>query len=192
MNVDKEVRLRITVLWHLPGHELPYPFFCIIAVALILALWRLSTSDAAGHVTPSAATRDRYLADEEELSYWDEIDQMTGTQFENFAAALLEKRGWRNVIVVGGPWDGGIDVIARHPDGALYAFQCKRWASNVPVGVVRELLQAVGPAGPYAGYKPGLITTAHLSGHAQLLANSKGVRVRDRSALNRQIIEAYG
>lgn len=180
------------MLWQLPGHQLPYPFFCAVTAVLLIALWRLSESGKADRTVRSPLVRGRYLADREELSYWDEIDQMTGKQFEHFAAALLRNRGWRNVIVVGRPGDGGIDIIARHPDGVSYAFQCKRWASKAPISVVDDLLQTVGPAGRYAGYKPGLITTALLSNQARLLANSAGVRVRDRSALKRQIIEAYG
>jgi HJR/Mrr/RecB family endonuclease len=183
--------LKIAVLWCLPGHELPYPVFCLVAVIRISLLWRLSASGAASGVVSPTVSRG-YSTDQEQLYYWDEIDEMTGPQFEHFAAALLRKRGWGDVIVVGRPGDGGIDVVARHPDGSLYAFQCKRWASKVHAGVVRELLHAVGPDSRYAGCKPGLITTAHLSDHAQLLADFKGVRVRDRSVLEQQIMEAYG
>lgn len=44
--------------------------------------------------------------------YIKEQDSKTGKWFENFVAALLRGMGYKRVVVVGGPNDGGIDVVA--------------------------------------------------------------------------------
>ena len=66
-------------------------------------------------------------------------------EFEYLVALLFEKMGYR-VSVTKATRDGGIDVVARNIERGKTEFlliQCKRYESNVPVAVVRELLGVV-------------------------------------------------
>lgn len=109
------------------------------------------------------------------------IDSLSGREFELLVANLMVARGYRQVVVVGGPHDGGVDITAIHPSGLPIACQCKRWSTNVSESVVRDLIGAVHSR--YRGRYPYIVTTASLSKPAFLLAKSASVRVIDRSML---------
>jgi hypothetical protein len=109
------------------------------------------------------------------------VAAMTGPAFEWFVAGLLRELGWRNVRVVGGAGDGGVDTLATDPGGVLVAVQCKRQVGNVGVQVVRQLIGSVGAE--HKGRTPYLVTTAALTNEATALAVKAGVRVIDGRAL---------
>jgi hypothetical protein len=113
---------------------------------------------------------------------------MTGTRFEQYFAELLRHRGYRNVRVVGGAGDGGIDIIATDPGGRPIACQCKRQTANVSVQIVRQLLGSV--THEHRGRMPLLATTATLTKPAADLATRSGVQVVDRPILAGWMAEA--
>lgn len=54
-------------------------------------------------------------------------------EFERNTARLLLHTGWSDVRIVGRTGDGGADVIAVHPSGEIWIFQCK-FSSKSSVG----------------------------------------------------------
>jgi restriction system protein len=61
-------------------------------------------------------------------------DAMTGSEFEQWFARLLEVSGFHAVEVRGGAGDRGADVVARTPDGRRVVVQCKRQSLHNRVG----------------------------------------------------------
>ena len=119
-----------------------------------------------------------------------DIDEMTGREFEEYFAEILRRLGYRAQII-GGPGDGGADILATSPRGTLWAVQCKRQAqAKVGVGAVRQLLGAVHHE--HHGRGAWLATTSFLTKPAMQLAIDNGVRVSDRAALLELIDEIEG
>ena len=71
-----------------------------------------------------------------------EIDNMTGTQFEEFVAAVLEGNGYEIQQMTSTTGDFGADVIA-FKNGENIAVQCKRYAKPVGVKAVQEAIAAM-------------------------------------------------
>ncbi|MEU5941147.1 restriction endonuclease [Micromonospora sp. NPDC047548] len=71
------------------------------------------------------AQRDRLIA---------VTDAMSGPEFEQWFARLLEASGFRHVQVKGGSGDRGADVVALAPDGRRMVVQCKRQSLRNRVG----------------------------------------------------------
>ncbi|WP_331773022.1 restriction endonuclease (plasmid) [Embleya sp. NBC_00888] len=74
----------------------------------------------------------------------DEVDAMTGAQFEELVAGLCRRDGFTEVRRVGGAGDNGADVLCRFPDGRTAVIQCKRYTtkSRIPPREMRDLLGA--------------------------------------------------
>ena len=94
--------------------------------------------------------------------------------FEHLCQRLLRESGFIEVEVTGGPSDGGIDGRGIFRLGGLIGFpvlfQCKRYSSNVGVGVVRDFRGAMlGRAD-----KGLIITTSNFTQEAQLEATRDG------------------
>jgi hypothetical protein len=96
--------------------------------------------------------------------------------------------GHRDVRLVGGPGDGGADILSAEPSGRLVAVQCKRQMAPVPVGVVRQLNGTL--AHEHSGRAGLLVTTARLTRPAAALAASTGITVVDRDGLARWMGQA--
>jgi restriction system protein len=118
-----------------------------------------------------------------ERSFLETADVMSGTQFEEYVAGLLALDGCGDVRIVGGPGDGGADILAAEPSGRHVAIQCKRQMAPVPVSVVRQLIGSVSHEHP--GRHGMLVTTAQLTGPAADLAARAGIVVVDRGNLAR-------
>lgn len=108
----------------------------------------------------------------------DEVDKMTGVEFENYVEALLRRDGYKTeTTAMSG--DYGVDLVAIK-DGQRIAIQCKRYTKNIDQKAVREV---------YAGmtkYKCGLsvvITNRHFTKHAIDLASSTNCILIDREKL---------
>ncbi|MCF2532891.1 restriction endonuclease [Yinghuangia soli] len=71
----------------------------------------------------------------------DDLDAMTGRQFEEHIAALCRRDGCTQVRRVGGSGDNGADVRGRLPDGRSMVVQCKRYTptSSIPARDLRDL-----------------------------------------------------
>jgi restriction system protein len=116
------------------------------------------------------------------------VDAMTGTQFEQYVANLLNLRGYRNISVVGGAGDGGVDILAADSTGTRIACQCKRQTANVSVPVIRQLLGSVSHE--HQGRTPYIVTTATLTKAAAELALRADVKVIDRALLANWMTQA--
>jgi restriction system protein len=66
------------------------------------------------------------------------IDAMTGTDFEGYVAARLQRAGW-DVTFTPTSGDYGVDLIARRDDRAV-AVQCKRLGKPVGVAAVQQVV----------------------------------------------------
>jgi restriction system protein len=108
-------------------------------------------------------------------------DAMSGSQFEQYIAEMMRLDGHQDVRLVGGPGDGGADILSTEPAGRRVAIQCKRQMAPVPIGVVRELNGTLAHEHP--GRAGVLVTTAALTRPAAELAARTGITVVDRSAL---------
>jgi len=60
----------------------------------------------------------------------EEMNSMTGEQFEYFVARLLSCKGFQNVELVGRAGDKGVDIVAEMNGINKYAIQCKKRASG--------------------------------------------------------------
>jgi len=92
-----------------------------------------------------SAQRDRYRAERQrrrDLEYVTSgmaaIDQMSGTDFEEFVAAQLRTAGW-SVIRTAASGDYGVDLIAKKDDTRM-AVQCKRLAKAVGIAAVQQVV----------------------------------------------------
>lgn len=66
------------------------------------------------------------------------IDAMTGTDFEDYVAARLQRAGWQ-VAFTPASGDYGVDLIARRDDRSV-AVQCKRLGKPVGVAAVQQVV----------------------------------------------------
>ncbi|PEQ96606.1 hypothetical protein CN481_00230 [Bacillus sp. AFS006103] len=69
----------------------------------------------------------------------EEIDQMSGFEFEDYIAELLQKGGFNSVKVTKKTGDGGVDILANNLQGERTAIQCKRVNSKVGFGAIQEI-----------------------------------------------------
>ena len=71
-----------------------------------------------------------------------QLDELDGIQFENYIGLLLQKSGYKNVIVTRASGDFGADIIAEK-DGEKYAIQCKRYSKFVGPKPIGEVLRGM-------------------------------------------------
>lgn len=108
-----------------------------------------------------------------------QIDDMDGHDFEYWCANLLRRLGYEDVHVTSGSGDQGVDIIAVK-DGNRWAFQCKRYSSNVGNAAVQQV---------YAGMRVyqcqigAVITNQHFTESAKTLANKTNIQLWDRRKL---------
>ncbi len=100
----------------------------------------------------------------------------TGTEFEWQVADLLTELDFRRVQHVGGPGDGGVDIIAEDNQGRTFLVQCKRFAPGKKVGSVdvQKLIGAVVHQDADGGI---FVTTASFTSAAVNLAASGRVPI---------------
>lgn len=120
---------------------------------------------------------DAWLNDQELINT---LQQMSPKEFEHFIAELFEGLGY-DTEIVGGSYDGGVDVIARK-DGAVNLIQCKKFISReVTVGAVRDFYGAMANNLAHAqGY---FITTNRFTLEARKFAEDKPIELIDRFKL---------
>ncbi|MFC0550204.1 restriction endonuclease [Planotetraspora thailandica] len=118
------------------------------------------------------------------------VERLDPRRFEELAAELLRRDGFRRVSVVGGAGDRGIDVVGVASDGARYAIQCKYYTRAVGPGQVRDFVGAL-QAKPYRDHRGVLITSHYLSAEATRTAGEHDLIVIDRDRLGDWLIDAY-
>jgi restriction system protein len=106
------------------------------------------------------------------------IDAMTGTDFEDYVAARLERSGWQ-VSFTPGSGDYGVDLIARRDDKSV-AVQCKRLGKPVGVAAVQ---QVVAGARHHDCTKSIVISNQEFTDAAKKLAFTHNCQLIGRRAL---------
>ena len=106
------------------------------------------------------------------------IDIMDGTHFEVFLAALFFRLGYR-VRRVGMSHDFGADLVMTSRRQRVVV-QAKRYAGNVGIGAVQEVLGAVQY---YRGTRAMVVTSSGFTDSARELAARSGVELWDRQRL---------
>lgn len=104
---------------------------------------------------------DRVLRDPEAMR------SLSARDFERFIATLIDRLGFEDVILTPSSGDDGRDIIATkrvHGISIIFAFECKRYAPNNPVGpeIARALLGTITSASTRATAGV-LVTTSYFS-----------------------------
>ena len=106
------------------------------------------------------------------------IDAMTGTEFEDYVAARLERAGWE-VSFTPGSGDYGVDLIARRDERSV-AVQCKRLGKPVGIAAVQ---QVVAGARHHDCTKSIVISNQEFTAAARKLACTHDCQLIGRRAL---------
>ena len=120
--------------------------------------------------TPDGDAEDSWKADLMEI-----LLQLHPDAFERLCQRLLHATGIEDLVVKGGPGDGGIDGTGRLKVGLVsfqVAFQAKRWKGTVGPGVIREMQGSMT-----SDVDHGIvITTGHFSPSAKTQAKAPGTK----------------
>lgn len=109
----------------------------------------------------------------------DEVDIMSGNDFEHWCADLLAHNGFTNVIVTQASGDQGVDVTATK-GGVKYAVQCKCYSSDLGNTPVQEVYAGKAMYECQVGI---VMTNRYFTAGAKTLAAKTGVLLWDRDKL---------
>lgn len=109
----------------------------------------------------------------------DNIDILSGIQFECFCADLLSKNGFLNVTTTQGSGDHGIDILAEKDD-VSYAIQCKCYSGNIGNSAIQ---QALAGKNFYKKDIAVVLTNQYFTHQAKEEAEVFGVKLWDRDKL---------
>lgn len=116
----------------------------------------------------------------------DDIDFMTGHEFENFISSLFTKLGY-STKVTKGSGDQGIDVIIEK-HGQKIGVQTKCYANNVTNKAIQEVVAGI----KYYNLTKGIVVTNnYFTESAKELAVSNDVILWDRNILKEKISEVF-
>jgi restriction endonuclease Mrr len=73
----------------------------------------------------------------------EEVDEMTGTEFENFLGKLFERLGHKDVRRTPASGDQGADLISLSPDSKRTVVQAKCWKGPVGNSAIQEVMGAL-------------------------------------------------
>jgi len=117
-----------------------------------------------------------------------EVDRLTGTQFEQLMAILLNVNGYTDAEVTGKAGDQGGDIITQKDDQKLI-IQAKNYSINRKVtnSAVQEVLGAI----PYYGADKGIVVTnSFFTASATELAQVNNITLWDRRKVT-EMLEVY-
>lgn len=114
----------------------------------------------------------------------DDVDLMTGLEFEEFIAKLFIKMGY-SAKTTKGSGDQGIDVIAEK-NGIKFGIQCKCYTNTVSNSAIQEV---VAGKQLYNLDKLIVITNNYFTKSAQQLARANNVVLWDRTILKEKLSE---
>ena len=97
-----------------------------------------------------------------------QVDRMSGRQFERFCKELLEYNGYCDVKLTPASGDQGVDITARKGN-TRYAFQCKHYKANVGNKAVQEVYTGKTLYGCNVGV---VITNSHFTPKAKEIART--------------------
>lgn len=141
-------------------------------------VWRYMLFDQISRKTEERQ-RKKKEKEEELQSLGRKIDGMSGLEFEDFCADLLEKNGYRNVRKTKTSGDQGLDLLATR-DGVTFGFQCKCYNKDLDNTPIQEAL-----AGKYV-YRCHVVivmTNRYFSKGACEAAKATGVVLWNRAKL---------
>lgn len=113
-----------------------------------------------------------------------DIDLMTGFEFENFIGELFEKMGYKTTITQKSK-DQGVDVIAIKSSQVL-GIQTKCYSSNVSNSSIQEVVAGISF---YKCTKGIVVTNSYFTKSAIELATANNIILWDRNMLKRKIEE---
>ena len=113
-----------------------------------------------------------------------DIDNMTGVEFENYLARVLESQGYK-VLLTKITGDYGGDIVA-HKDGVVTIIQAKRYKGLVGLETVQ---QAVAAKPYYKATQAIVITNSYFTYQAKELAKVNLCDLIDRNTLTTWIVE---
>jgi restriction system protein len=116
----------------------------------------------------------------------DTTDLMTGPQFEQWCANLLQLKGFRSVAVQGGTGDRGVDIVARDGRGNKVVVQCKRSVKKVSSPAMQGF---VGSAAIAKADIAVLMTNSYFTNEATAIGRQQRIVLADRLALGRWLRE---
>ncbi|WP_164745600.1 restriction endonuclease [Neobacillus mesonae] len=126
---------------------------------------------------------------EEKMSYsFEEIDKMTGIQFEEFVKNLLQKSGYTNVETTKASGDEGLDIIA-YRNGKKIAIKCKRYTSKISNSAVQQVYSGKTFYDCQEAY---VITNSQFTENAVTLAKKLKVKLIDREQLFDMVEQVSG
>lgn len=128
---------------------------------------------------------------EENFSYIaDDINQLSGVEFEKVCQQLVEKMGFETETTKASG-DGGIDLIAYNHQPLLsgkYIIQCKRYSGSVGEPIIRDLYGVVMSERANKGI---LMTTGYFTKSAIGFADGKPIELIDGVAMQ-NLLSEYG
>jgi len=114
----------------------------------------------------------------------EKLRKLSPREFEDYIAFLFFKLGFKTELV-GGSYDGGIDVIAEK-NGIKHYIQCKKFiTSQVSVGAIRDFYGAL--VDKLSNGKGYFITTNKFTLEAEKFAETKAIELIDSNGLMKYI-----
>lgn len=107
------------------------------------------------------------------------IDEMSGLEFEQYAAYLLESDGYENVSLTQGSHDQGADILMER-ESVRFAVQCKVYSTRLGNTPVQEITAAREFYDCHVGV---VITNSYFTDGAVALAKANRILLWDRAAL---------
>ena len=109
-----------------------------------------------------------------------DYDNLSGIEFEKYAAHVLSLNGFENIKFTPASGDHGIDILAVKND-ISYAIQCKCYSSNIGNSAIQ---QAHTGKSIYHKDVAVVLTNQYFTPQAISEANTLNVKLWDRNKLN--------
>lgn len=181
----------IIVLLILPQAKSLYSFFMpLLIILLFTGAYFLFGKPIAGYMQAR-----RYLQ-----SSIEDVDSLSGHEFEHFLAPLYEQQGYR-AKVTKGSGEYGADLILKRK-GCISIIQAKCYGEGKKVGV-KAVQEVVGALAMYKASEGIVVTNRFFTKPAENLAKANRIKLVDRHELaelmykygrqpNKQLVESEG
>ena len=124
----------------------------------------------------------KQLSDKEHrLFYIMPLQELSGTQFEDYTSVVLRLNGFDVSNTVGGSADGGVDLIAQKPGSVKIAVQCKHYKTKVENEIINQIM---GSKGIYGCAAAMVVTNSTYTRQAVIAAATLGVTLIDGFTLD--------
>ncbi|ERJ12021.1 restriction endonuclease [Haloplasma contractile] len=137
-------------------------------------------------VKEESLTQNRVLNKPVEKITINEIDIMTGLEFEKYLAELFRQKGYKTLLT--GIRDFGVDLIIEK-NGQRFGVQAKRSKDSVSVDAVYQINAGLKKYDLSRGY---VITNSTFTTPAKNIAAVNEIILWDRKRLKEEIVEAFG